>query len=140
MLQKLIKENVKPHKNAVHVVNANGKPDKDRWETLDPEVVALQDKMEGGTEYLYRYFALREDQDSGVTTAAEAKRKAEDAARILSFWNAVDSDGSGMLDVLELREVLVSLGKEVTDEEVEEAMREIDTDGSGEVQMEEFVQ
>lgn len=139
-LQKLVKEHIKPHKGEIHVVNSKGKPDKDRWETLNPDVQALQDKLEGGTEFLYRYFALREDMDAGVTTAAEAKRKAEDAARILSFWNAVDSDGSGMLDVLELKEVLMNLGKDLADDEIETVMREIDTDGSGEVQMDEFIQ
>jgi hypothetical protein len=138
-LQKLVKENLKPHKTTQHVLNPKDKPDKDRWETLDPEVVEVQDKMEGGTEFLYRYFALREDQDAGVTTAAEAVRKKEDAGRILNFWNAVDSDGSGMLDVLELKEVLLGLGKELTDEEVDVVMKEIDTDGSGEVEMPEFI-
>ena len=61
--------------------------------------------MSGGIDYLYRYFALREDLDSGVTTAAERNRQAEDAALITNFWNAVDADGSGTLDATELGQV-----------------------------------
>ena len=50
-----------------------------------------------------------------------------------------DKDSSGNLDVNELRELVVSLGARFTDQEMNEAMRELDTDGSGEVDEHEFV-
>ena len=140
MLTMLVKENLKKHKTPMHVMDPkkDGKKDTARWETLDPEVQEVTGKMMGGIEYLYRYFALLEDADSGVMTAAEMERMKEDAAKIQTFWSTVDTDGSGKLDSAELKQVLTQMGKEMDDEAMVGVMKEIDVDGSGEVEMEEF--
>lgn len=93
----MMKENLKKHKTPNHVILADGKNDKERWETLNPEVQDVLAKMGGGIDYLYRYFALREDLDSGVTTAAELNRAAEDEKMITNFWNAVDAGACPLL-------------------------------------------
>ena len=54
------------------------------------------------------------------------------------MWLRFDDDGSGMLDAKEIREVLRAFGKDLNDDEFEVAMQEIDEDGSGEVEFEEF--
>ena len=47
-------------------------------------------------------------------------------------------DGSGKIDKGELGALLASLGEELTDEELTALMKEIDADGDGEVDFEEF--
>jgi hypothetical protein len=53
-------------------------------------------------------------------------------------FNAVDADGSGLLDRDEIRALLESLGKRPTEADIDDAMAELDADKSGEVDFEEF--
>ena len=48
-------------------------------------------------------------------------------------------DGNGTIDSRELRHVMLNLGEALTDDEVDDMIREIDVDGDGEVDCEEFV-
>lgn len=49
-------------------------------------------------------------------------------------------DGNGYISAAELRHVMTNLGEKLTDEEVDEMIREADIDGDGQVNYEEFVQ
>ena len=51
-----------------------------------------------------------------------------------------DKNGDGFISVDELRHVMTSLGEPMTIEEAEECIREVDTDGDGRVNYEEFIQ
>ena len=53
-------------------------------------------------------------------------------------FNALDADGSGLLDRHEIRALLESLGKRPTEVDIDEAMAELDADKNGEVNFEEF--
>ena len=50
-----------------------------------------------------------------------------------------DKDGDGFISAAELKQTMTDLGQELTDEEVDEMMREADIDGDGQVSFEEFV-
>jgi len=50
----------------------------------------------------------------------------------------VDQDNSGSLDHAEIREVFTLMGLVFDDEQFLEAWKEIDTDGSGQVDISEF--
>ena len=50
-----------------------------------------------------------------------------------------DKDGNGYISAAELRHVMTNLGEKLTDEEVDEMIREADIDGDGQVNYEEFV-
>jgi hypothetical protein len=51
---------------------------------------------------------------------------------------AVDEDGSGSLDKDELRQLVARLGKRLTDQQLQDAMDEMDPDQSGDVDYDEF--
>ena len=50
-----------------------------------------------------------------------------------------DKDGNGYITALELSSVMNSLGEKLTEEEVEEMIREADIDGDGQIDYDEFV-
>uniref|UniRef100_A0A8P0NV50 EF-hand calcium-binding domain-containing protein 11 n=2 Tax=Canis lupus familiaris TaxID=9615 RepID=A0A8P0NV50_CANLF len=51
-----------------------------------------------------------------------------------------DKDGNGYISAVELHHVMTNSGVKLTDEEVDEMIKEADTDGDGRVNYEEFVQ
>ncbi|KFQ84767.1 Calmodulin, partial [Phoenicopterus ruber ruber] len=55
-------------------------------------------------------------------------------------FRVFDKDGNGYISAAELRHVMTNLGEKLTDEEVDEMIREADIDGDGQVNYEEFVQ
>ena len=71
--------------------------------------------------------------DQGCSMSVEQKRKCLDA--FLMF----DKDGNGFISAAELWQVMTIVGKNLTNKEVDEMIREVDTDGDGQVNYEEFV-
>nr|AAC68891.1 VU91C calmodulin [synthetic construct] len=59
---------------------------------------------------------------------------------LLEAFRVFDKDGNGFISAAELRHVMTNLGEKLTDEEVDEMIREADVDGDGQVNYEEFVQ
>ena len=57
----------------------------------------------------------------------------------ITFFSVFDKDGNGYISAAELRHVMTNLGEKLTDEEVDEMIREADIDGDGQVNYEEFV-
>jgi len=55
-------------------------------------------------------------------------------------FDAYDEDRSGYIDVKELKELLEKLGEELSEGELDQAFRELDSDGSGEIEFFEFVE
>lgn len=55
-------------------------------------------------------------------------------------FDAYDEDRSGFIDARELKGLLEKLGEALTDEELDQAFRELDSDGSGEIEFFEFVE
>ncbi|KAF5774765.1 putative flagellar calcium-binding protein calflagin [Helianthus annuus] len=52
---------------------------------------------------------------------------------------SVSTDQNGLISASELRHVMTNLGEKLTDEEVDETIREADVDGDGQINYEEFV-
>jgi len=57
---------------------------------------------------------------------------------LIEAFKVFDRDGSGYISAAELRHVMTNLGEKITDEELDEMVREADVGGEGQVNYEEF--
>ena len=55
---------------------------------------------------------------------------------IRQAFRVFDKDGNGFISAAELRHVMTNLGEKLTDEEVDEMMKQADIDGDGQVNYE----
>ncbi|KAF6173399.1 hypothetical protein GIB67_027094 [Kingdonia uniflora] len=68
------------------------------------------------------------------------KMKETDAEEELKeAFKVFDKDQNGYISAPELRHVMINLGEKLSDEEVDQMIREADLDGDGQVNYEEFV-
>jgi len=63
-----------------------------------------------------------------------------DDAKIKEMFDLFDADGGGSIDTEELAAAFVSLGISDTREEIDKLVTQIDSDGSGEIEYQEFVE
>ena len=68
-----------------------------------------------------------------------AQDESADLERAKRIFEGIDLDRSGELDRTEIRELGAQLGAEMTEEELQSAMDEMDADGNGEVDLDEFL-
>ena len=66
-------------------------------------------------------------------------RDTDSEEEISEAFRVFDKDGSGFISVAELRHVMTNLGEKLTDEEIDEMVREQDFDGDGKIDYESFV-
>lgn len=65
-------------------------------------------------------------------TLMARKMKAQDSkSEILEAFKVFDKDGSGKISADELRSIMTDLGEKLTDNDVDEMIREADKDGDG---------
>lgn len=74
-----------------------------------------------------------------VTLMARKMNNADKDAEIREAFSVFDKDGSGKISGDELRQIMRSLGEELTEDEIQQMIREADTNGDGEIDYEEFV-
>ncbi|WOL19637.1 calmodulin-1-like [Canna indica] len=58
---------------------------------------------------------------------------------LIEAFKVFDKDQNGYISATELSNVMINLGEKLTDEEVDQMIREADLDGDGQVNYEEFV-
>ena len=63
----------------------------------------------------------------------------EEINEFREIFNLVDKDGGGSISKEELSELMDTLGIEATNEEIDHMVGEIDVDGDGDIDFEEFV-
>lgn len=62
-----------------------------------------------------------------------ANQRGEDESHIRESFRVFDLDGNGFISKAELRQVMGNLGEKLTDEEVQDMIREADADGDGQI-------
>lgn len=71
---------------------------------------------------------------------AKKMQNSGSADQIREAFKVFDKKNCGYLTVDELRHIMTNLGEKLTDEEVDEMIREVDLDGDGHIDYEEFTQ
>ncbi|XP_067682347.1 uncharacterized protein [Haliotis asinina] len=74
-----------------------------------------------------------------LTMMARKMKETDSEEEIREAFRVFDKDGNGFISAAELRHVMTNLGEKLTDEEVDEMIREADIDLDGQVKNEEFV-
>jgi len=59
-------------------------------------------------------------------------------SELIEAFKVFDRDGNGFISAAELRHVMTNLGEKLSDEEVDEMIREADIDGDGQINYEGF--
>ncbi|KAF5833503.1 calmodulin [Dunaliella salina] len=96
--------------------------------TQAEEMVKELDVTSKGAIQLPQFIVLMERH----TQSSGAEQELIDAFRVF------DTRGNGRLKASELRHILTNLGEKLSEEEVEELIREVDVDGDGEILCNEF--
>ncbi len=68
-----------------------------------------------------------------LTMMARKMKETDSEEEIREAFRVFDKDGNGFISAAELRHVMTNLGEKLTDEEVDEMIREADVDGDGQV-------
>jgi calmodulin len=66
-------------------------------------------------------------------------RESEAEEELVEAFKVFDKDQNGLISSAEMSEALTNLGEKLTDEELEQMMREADIDGDGELNCQEFI-
>ena len=75
----------------------------------------------------------------GARQGANPGMKADKKNVYKKIFEMIDKDGGGSLDQGELKRALADLGEKLTDEDVMDMIAEIDKDGNGTVELDEFL-
>ncbi|CAE7835049.1 unnamed protein product [Symbiodinium sp. CCMP2592] len=84
-------------------------------------------------------FSLFDKDGDGTITTKETAVDTDTEEELIEAFKVFDRDGNGFISAAELRHVMTNLGEKLTDEEVDEMIREADVDGDGQINYEEFV-
>ena len=71
-----------------------------------------------------------------LTMMARKMKDTDSEEEIREAFRVFDKDGNGFISAAELRHVMTNLGEKLTDEEVDEMIREADIDGDGQINYE----
>jgi calmodulin len=71
-----------------------------------------------------------------LTMMARKMTNSDSEEELKEAFRVFDKDGNGYISAAELRHVMTNLGEKLTDEEVDEMIREADLDGDGQVNYE----
>jgi len=74
-----------------------------------------------------------------LSLMSKKMKDADSEEELMEAFKVFDKDGNGFISAAELRHVMTNLGEKLTEEEVEEMIKEADFDGDGQVNYDEFV-
>ena len=74
-----------------------------------------------------------------LTMMARKMKDTDTEEEIREAFKVFDKNGDNLISAAELRHVMTTLGEKLTDQEVDEMIREADVDGDGQINYEEFV-
>uniref|UniRef100_A0A0D9Y176 EF-hand domain-containing protein n=1 Tax=Leersia perrieri TaxID=77586 RepID=A0A0D9Y176_9ORYZ len=104
------------------------------------EMIRDVDADGNGTIEFAEFLALMARKKKASSSSSSHVEEEDDADEELrEAFKVFDKDQDGLISAAELRHVMISLGEKLSDEEVEQMIREADLDGDGQVNFDEFV-
>ena len=79
------------------------------------------------------------DFEEFVTLMNRRSKETDTEEEVINAFRVFDKDANGLISSTELRHIMTTLGDKLTEEEVDEMIREADIDGDGYINYEEFV-
>ena len=77
--------------------------------------------------------------DDFLSIISSKYKETDTAEEIISAFRTFDKDGNGIISSNELKHIMITLGERLTDEEVDDIIREADINGDGFIYYEDFV-
>jgi Ca2+-binding EF-hand superfamily protein len=74
-----------------------------------------------------------------LSLVARKMKDTDTEEELIEAFKVFDRNGNGFISAAEMRHVMSNLGEKITDEEMDEMLREADVDGDGDVNYEEFI-
>merc|ERR1719172_365206 len=74
-----------------------------------------------------------------LSLMSKKMKDADSEEELMEAFKVFDKDGNGFISAAELRHVMTNLGEKLTEDEVDEMIKEADFDGDGQVNYDEFV-
>ncbi|NXG73071.1 CALMS protein, partial [Baryphthengus martii] len=143
MAERLSEEQIAEFKEAFSLFDRDG----DGCITTKELGTVMRSLGQNPTEAELRDMVGEVDADGGGTVdfaeflslMARKMRDADGEEEIREAFRVFDKDGNGYISAAELRHVMTNLGEKLTDEEVDEMIKEADCNNDGQVNYEEFV-
>ena len=79
------------------------------------------------------------DFEEFVTLMNRRSRETNIEEDVLNAFKVFDKEGNGLISVTELRHIMTTLGEQLTEEEIDDMLKEADNDGDGYINYEEFI-
>ena len=73
-----------------------------------------------------------------LTMMARKMKDVDSEDEIKEAFRVFDKDGNGFISAAELRHLMINIGEKLSDDEVDQMIKEADIDGDGQVNYEEF--
>jgi calmodulin len=77
--------------------------------------------------------------DEFVNLMHRRNKETDTEEEVINAFKVFDKEGNGNISTTELRHIMTTLGDKITEEEIDEMLREADIDGDGFINYEEFV-
>lgn len=143
MAKRLSEEKIAEFKEAFSLFDRDG----DGRITTKELGTVMRSLGQNPTEAELQKMAVEADKDGSGTIdfpeflslMAKKMRDADSEEEMREAFRVFDKDGNGYISAAELRHIMTNLGEKLTDEEVDEMIREADVNDDGEVNYEEFV-
>ena len=79
------------------------------------------------------------DFEEFITLMNRRSRETNIEEDVLNAFKVFDKEGNGLISVTELRHIMMTLGDQLTEEEIDDMLKEADNDGDGYINYEEFI-
>ena len=79
------------------------------------------------------------DFEEFITLMNRRSKEIDIEEEVLNAFKIFDKEGNGLISITELRHIMMTLGDQLSEEEIDDMLKEADSDGDGYINYEEFI-